>query len=156
MRINKRITAMLVAVAGGVLLSAAIASAQGGYFGAGRQPRPPGLYGNDEEQGMPQGPPVVAMTDDLQFYPSRMVIPVGTTVIWQNVSGTIHTVTDTPGAQAYLADALLPPGAPPFDSGNIAPGQTYAYTFNVPGTYTYYCRHHEVAGMVGQITVVPR
>jgi len=30
---------------------------------------------------------------------------------------------------------------------------TRSYTFNEPGTYTYFCRPHEAQGMVGSVTV---
>jgi plastocyanin len=145
MRINKLITAILVLIAG--------ASVQGVI---GAQPAQESNVYRIMPVAMPQEQPVIAMTDDAQFYPSQMVVPVGTTVIWQNASGLIHTVTDTPGGQSYRGDALLPPGAAPFDSGNIAPGAFYSYTFSIPGTYVYFCRHHEHEGMVGQITVTPQ
>jgi plastocyanin len=114
-----------------------------------------GLNMYNIQQGMPEGPAVVVMTDDLQFDPPFMVVSVGATIVWRNVSSSIHSVTDTPGAEAYRGDATLPPGAAPFDSGNIAPGAFYSHTFSVPGTYTYYCRHHEHQGMVGQVVVMP-
>ena len=47
-----------------------------------------------------------------------------------------HTVTDRGGK---------------FDSGDIAPGGTYSVTFQTPGTYRYYCKHHQ--GMEGTIVV---
>lgn len=35
----------------------------------------------------------------------------------------------------------------------VAPGASFTDTFEVPGTYTYYCTPHRGAGMVGSITV---
>jgi hypothetical protein len=40
-----------------------------------------------------------------------------------------------------------------FDSGNIAPGRSYTFTFAAAGTYTYHCSIHP--GMVGTITITP-
>lgn len=49
----------------------------------------------------------------------------------------------------------IPENAKPFDSGLI--GQTYQntfeWTFDVEGTYDYFCLNHEILGMVGRIVV---
>ncbi len=65
------------------------------------------------------------------------------------------TVTDDPSKAANSADALLPSGAQPWDSGTIDPARTYTHTFDVPGTYKYFCQPHEAAGMAGTIVVMP-
>jgi len=49
--------------------------------------------------------------------------------------------------------AVLPRGAATIDSNDIAAGQTYLHTFTVPGTYHYFCEHHETHGMVGTVIV---
>lgn len=67
--------------------------------------------------------------------PSLTVIP-GTTVVWQNNTKECPTVTSVDGV---------------FDSGEIQPGRTYKYTFNLPGTYTYYNKKHPK--MMGVIEV---
>ena len=51
------------------------------------------------------------------------------------------------------ASVLLPPGAQPFDSGDIPAGQVYRHTFTVPGEYRYFCIPHEDMGMVGTVIV---
>jgi hypothetical protein len=38
-----------------------------------------------------------------------------------------------------------------WDSGDIRPGASYTATFQRPGTYEYFCRHHE--GMRGTVVV---
>ena len=112
----------------------------------------------------PSGPPAapaaaagvtVQMTDALKFDPQSVTIPRGGTVTWRNTSQTMHTVTDDASKAASSADAMLPSGAQPWDSGNVDPGMTFAHTFDVPGTYKYFCQPHEAAGMVGTITVIP-
>lgn len=55
-----------------------------------------------------------------------------------NRDATTHTVTDNNKA---------------FDSGNIASGATYKYTFTTAGTYQYYCTIHPF--MKGTIVVTP-
>lgn len=97
----------------------------------------------------------VDMADDLKFTPEHVTIKKGGTITWRDTSGIIHTVTDDPTMAVDPANANLPTGAEPWDSGNIEPGQTYSRTFDVAGDYTYFCIPHETAGMVGTITVEP-
>lgn len=63
-------------------------------------------------------------------------VDAGTTVIWKNMDAVAHTVT---------SDNRF------FDSGALLKNQTYSYTFNTPGTYTYHCSLHP--DMVGEIVV---
>src|SRR5207253_1072431 len=53
-------------------------------------------------------------TLDFRFDPTRVQVPVGTTVSWENQGGTIHTVTAQKGQ---------------FDSGDIPAGGTFSATF---------------------------
>jgi plastocyanin len=73
---------------------------------------------------------------DNSFDPPTLNVRPGTTVRWTNSGRNPHTVTDRDGK---------------FDSGDIAPGASYTYTFQTPGTYRYYCKHHK--GMEGTIVV---
>jgi plastocyanin len=95
----------------------------------------------------------VTMSDALRFEPATLTVARGATVTWRNSSGVMHTVTDDPGKAVDKADAALPSGVQPWDSGNIDPGQTFQHTFDTPGTYKYFCTPHEAAGMVGTVTV---
>jgi plastocyanin len=81
----------------------------------------------------------VRMTS-LTYQPQTLTVPVGTTVTWTNSDGMVHTVTADDGS---------------FDSGSLADGDTYAVTFNAPGTYGYYCVPHGApgSGMWGRIVV---
>lgn len=75
------------------------------------------------------------------YNPSTKTIAVGTTITWRNQDNTTHTVTSgVPGN----SDGR-------FDSGNIANGGTYSFTFSTAGVYTYYCKLHP--NMSGTITV---
>jgi plastocyanin len=98
---------------------------------------------------------VVRMTDRLRFDPSRVTITAGATVKWENPSKLVHTVTADSGLAVSPQDVQLPPGARPFNSGKIAPGEGYSHTFTVPGLYRYFCIPHEIMGMVGEIVVEP-
>jgi plastocyanin len=77
-------------------------------------------------------------------FPPTYTVKVGAKVTWLNKDigfqedpGS-HTMTDTKGR---------------FDSGLVATGQTWSYTFKEPGTYKYWCRPHPA--MVGEILVLP-
>ena len=73
---------------------------------------------------------------DFAFNPPDLSIKVGTTVTWTNNDGVGHTVTSTDGV---------------FESGVLAKGQTFSYTFNTAGTFPYHCTPHQ--NMTATITV---
>jgi plastocyanin len=113
-----------------------------------------------EGSGANDAPPDVEMVNGQRFDPESLTVNVGDTVIWANSSSETHTVT------AY--EAKLPQGAPYFTSGPhpteedarahlseglIDPDERYQFTFEVPGTYEYFCLPHEGSGMKGTIIV---
>ena len=100
-------------------------------------------------------PVTVNMTDANQFQPASITVARGTTVTWVNTGQTPHTVTDDASKAANPADAVLPSGAQPWDSGTLAGGASYSHTFDTPGQYTYVCIPHESLGMIGRVTVTP-
>ncbi len=77
--------------------------------------------------------------------PGSARVPVGTTVRWTNEDGARHTVTSgAPGD----ADA----GAI-FDGDLPGNGGTFAFTFDAPGEYPYFCRPH-AGSMFGYSIIV--
>jgi len=74
----------------------------------------------------------------LSFSPASITVPVGTTVRWTNNHSINHTST---------ADGGL------WDSGLLAPGQSFSFTFNTAGTYPYHCTVH--LAMLGTVIVTP-
>jgi plastocyanin len=101
------------------------------------------------EQAIPRS---VSMTPT-RFDPDRLVIRVNERVVWRNDSNVPHTVTFDPAQAQTPANVQLPDGVQPFGSDTLQQGQSFDYQFTVPGEYRYVCRHHEAAGMLGQITV---
>lgn len=76
-----------------------------------------------------------------QFSPQTDTVAVGDTVVWQDQSGTQHTVTsDSAGV---------------FDSGTIAANGSYRRVFSTAGDYPYHCQFHGSAGsdMYGTLVV---
>jgi Copper binding proteins, plastocyanin/azurin family len=64
-----------------------------------------------------------------------IVVKAGTTVTWENRDNTQHTTTST--------------DSPPiWDSGILNPGQDFSHTFSTPGTFSYICNVHPMAGTV--------
>jgi len=72
-----------------------------------------------------------------------VVIGVNNTVTWTNQQSGIpyHTVTPYPG------DPVVSWG-----SGQLTTGESYTFTFTVPGTYTYHCSLHTF--MKGTVIVI--
>ena len=97
----------------------------------------------------------INMTASMTFEPDSVSVNIGQTVVWTNRSELVHTVTSDPSMAKSIDNVGLPGGAEPWDSGDIAPGKTYAMTFAVAGTYKYFCKYYELAGMLGQVTVMP-
>jgi len=62
------------------------------------------------------------------FTPAKLAIQAGTTVIWKNRSSAPHTVTSDDGTT--------------FDSGTVAVGGTFHFTFKTAGTFSYHCNIH--------------
>ena len=97
---------------------------------------------------------VVEMLDaPPSFQPERTTIKAGDTVEWKNVGAQLHHVTTDPAAALKKGDVANPPGAKPFDSGFLKPGESFKETFSVPGIYRYTCAVHEAKGMNGEVIV---
>jgi len=76
---------------------------------------------------------------DIKFTPHDVTVKAGTTIKWTNSDQVPHTVTKTSGAGGE------------FDSGNVAPGDTFEQTFDAKGTVKYVCEIHP--GQDGTVTV---
>jgi plastocyanin len=74
--------------------------------------------------------------DNSAFSPSSKTISAGTTITWTNKESSTHTVT---------SDNAL------FESGDMAKGKTFSFTFSNTGTFKYHCKYH--AGMTAEIIV---
>ena len=72
------------------------------------------------------------------FQPSPITINVGDRVRWTNNDGIAHTTTST--------DTSL------WKSGSLNPGVGFPWTFDTPGTFSYFCSIHP--DMKGEVEVV--
>lgn len=113
-----------------------------------------GLTGPAHDAPMADAAAVVDM-GFASFDPEVVHIKAGQTVEWRNTALITHNVSDDTAKAANPADASIPDGAKPFDSGDLKAGNVYSQTFTVPGTYKYFCKHHEDDMMVGTVIVDP-
>jgi plastocyanin len=74
--------------------------------------------------------------DNFTFTPKMAAVPVGTTVTWTNHDDIPHNVVNPERK---------------FKSPVLDTDETFSYTFDVPGTYQYYCSIHP--RMTGQVVV---
>ena len=76
------------------------------------------------------------------YAPGRLDVLVGTTVTWQNVDRSTHTVTEDDDV---------------FDSGHIRPGDSFSRDFPKSGTFRFHCTIHRfMRGTLSVFEVVLR
>jgi plastocyanin len=111
--------------------TAAPATTQGGDTGGGR-----GDYGGGGGGSGGQAAKGAVRIADFAFTPDSRSAKVGDSVKWTNEDGATHRVTADDGA---------------FDSGNLAAGKAFSFTFDKAGTFAYHCNIHQ--RMTGTVTV---
>lgn len=77
---------------------------------------------------------------NLAFDPASTTIKVGTVVTWTNNDSAPHTVVSDPNGSMFRSQTL-------------EPGNSYSFTFNQTGSFSYYCSIHP--NMRGTVTVTP-
>ena len=97
------------------------------------------------------------------FVPAEISVTVGDTLVWGNNNDRPHTVTayeeSIPADAAFFASGGFDSESAARDgynsdfTGAIDPGNTYEHTFEVPGSYSYFCVPHEIGGMAGTVEV---
>jgi plastocyanin len=84
------------------------------------------------------------------FKPETLTVAPGATVTWTQSDPGVHTVTSGAVEQGGGGVSTVPDGR--FDSGELATGETFTFTFDQPGTYSYFCAVHP-ATMRGEVRV---
>lgn len=79
---------------------------------------------------------IVANAGSNSYSPNPVEVNVGENVTWVNDGSSRHTVTSKDGI---------------FDSGIMGKGQSFSYTFDKAGEYSYHCSPHP--SMVGTVVV---
>jgi plastocyanin len=67
---------------------------------------------------------------DFAFQPSKITIKKGTTVTWTNRDSAHHDITPDQPSDNFKASKLL------------SKGESYSFTFNTAGHYSYHCSPH--------------
>jgi plastocyanin len=96
---------------------------------------------------------IILLNQQLGFEPANLTVARGTVVIWRNSSPIPHTVTADPVKLRDGGQITLPAGDTPWDSGPIAPGQSWSRSFDRPGICTYFCIPHQSSRMLGTVTI---
>lgn len=65
--------------------------------------------------------------ENFNYVAADLTVKAGTTVVWTNHDDVEHTVTASDNS---------------FSSQSIPTDGQYSYTFNTPGTYSYFCAIH--------------
>ena len=98
----------------------------------------------------PAAPPAAAeeapvTIKNFAYAPGNRQVNAGDTVTWTNDEAMVpHDVrTRIPGR---------PEPVLPFESPLLTPGESFSFTFSVPGVYQYYCSLHPA--MLGTVTVL--
>jgi len=80
------------------------------------------------------------------FEPAELTVEAGTTVRWRNTTDQVfHTVTFSDSLDQRIANGV-------FDHSLLAADDVAEYTFDEPGTYSYFCQPHS-SFMAGTIIV---
>jgi len=105
-----------------------------------------GGNGGGNDNGGDGGTTVEVSIANLAFDPADITVNVGTTVRWtNNENGQVrHTVTSGNPGDADAGSVFDP---------SLTPGQSFSFTFDEPGTYTYFCRIHSTTMRDATVTV---
>lgn len=86
------------------------------------------------EGGQDQAESIASDTEveikDFAFGPETITVKKGTTVTWTNKDSAGHTVTPDEESDAFVGSDML------------NQGESYSFTFDQAGTYTYHCQPH--------------
>lgn len=130
---NKQVTILVAILVIVVLGVAGYFVLTGQKYGGQQTPEP-----TSQSQPATPATPNAVTIQNLAFTPNDLSVKVGQTVTWTNMDSFTHTITSDTGV---------------FNSGNVANGATFSYTFTKAGTFPYHCSIH--TSMTGQITVSP-
>ena len=90
---------------------------------------------------------VEVVINNFDMNPDPLVIRAGTTVRWTNEEPIVHSVTSGNPGDANAGSQ--------FDSGDLAPGDTFEFTFDAPGQFVYFSRPQAALMFGFTITVTP-
>lgn len=83
---------------------------------------------------------ITGAAGNYSFQPASVTIKAGSTVVWVNDSGVVHTATSDSGDAVTWDSSVISTG-----------GGSFSFVFTKPGTYPYHCSFHSF--MHGTIVV---
>jgi glucose/arabinose dehydrogenase/plastocyanin len=89
---------------------------------------------------------IIGIEGDKSYNPNPVVVQKGQKILWVNGDAISHTVTSNSLENDSRSDS-----GKLFDSTAILSGHFYNKTFDIPGTYSYYCFYHP--NMIGKVIV---
>lgn len=95
------------------------------------------------------------VTGDGNYYfdPIGLLVESGDTITWEIQSGS-HSTTAYADGNGGASVTRIPGEAEAWNSGSLTEkGATFEYTFDISGTYDFFCIPHKSLGMVGRIVV---
>ena len=105
----------------------------------------PIVYANEYIIDIPLGAynPELNTPAEVWYDPPQLFATVGDTITWYNDDKEGHTVTSGEGSGRFgwMSDNFGTPNGV-FDSGRFMPGESWSYTFEESGTFSYYCIIH--------------
>lgn len=114
-----------------------------------------GCAGSPAAEDTPaESTPTSAAISNFAFDPAELEIAAGETVVWTNSDDIAHTVTSGRAKKQGVPGVSKNRDAAPdgvFDSGTMELNDTFDFTFQESGTFTYFCAIH--AGMSARVVV---
>ena len=105
----------------------------------------------EEQGGATETVQMLTQDSEYLFDPIGLFVEPGDTVNWVIESGT-HSSTAYASSLDTANTTRIPDGAEPWNSGILTEqGASFSYTFEVTGTYDYFCIPHKTLGMVARI-----
>jgi plastocyanin len=135
----KRIRVIVISAAAAVLLSSCSMHLGLSQMLGGSTSSSPAMAKSAKATHTPPASPNSVSIINAKYRPKNLRVKAGTTLTWVNSDLSPQSVTsDTPGL---------------FDSGELAPGATWSFTFRQAGTFPYHST--KSSSSFGSITVTP-
>lgn len=104
------------------------------------------IFAEDYSVDIPFGAynPELNTPAEVWYNPPQMLVTVGDTITWYNDDRESHTVTsgESSGRYGWMDNKNLGKPDGIFDSGQFKPGESWSYTFEDSGTFSYFCTIH--------------
>lgn len=126
----------IVAVAGGAFLLSSN-NDDSARTSSGANEQNSSNQGNTSEPEQTPAAPNEVTIKNFAFGPKKITVKKGTTVTWTNQDDARHDITPDEPSDNFKASELL------------GKGESYSFTFNTAGNYSYHCTPHPyMKGMV--------